>query len=57
MKYFEYGVILKYKDSDRNWLDEFIEICVFNPNDIKIINKYNYGDESKEVKIKRGYVV
>lgn len=49
------SVVLKYKDETRTWLDEFIEICVFNPSNIKIINRYEHGDESKEVNIKRGY--
>ena len=49
------SVILKYKDEERTWLDNFIEVCVFNSSDIKIITRYKHGDESKEVNIKRGY--
>lgn len=49
------SVILKYKDETRSWLDEFIEVCVFNTSNIKILKKYNQGDDSKEVNIKRGY--
>lgn len=49
------SVILKYKDETRSWLDEFIEVCVFNPSSIKILKRYEHGDDSKEVNIKRGY--
>lgn len=48
------SVMLKYPD-DRSWMDEFIEVCVFNPSNIKIINKYPHLDDSEETNKKRGY--
>lgn len=48
------SVMLKYPD-DRSWMDEFTEVCVFNPLYIKIINKYPHLDDSEEANKKRGY--
>lgn len=47
------SVMLRYNDGE--WYGDFIELCVFNPSDIKIINRYEHGDESYEVNQKRGY--
>lgn len=49
------SVLLKYKDNDISWLDEFIEVCVFNPSNIYILKRYEHGDDSKEINFKRGY--
>jgi len=49
------STMLKYSDEDRSWLDYFIEVCVFNPANVKILKRYEQGDDSLEVKIKRGY--
>lgn len=47
------SVMLRYNDGE--WYGDFIELCVFNPSDIKIIKRYEHGDESYEVNQKRGY--
>lgn len=49
------SVILEYRDETRSWLDTFIEVCVFDPSNVKIQNKYKQGDTSREVNILRGY--
>ncbi len=51
------SVVLTYIDESRSWLDYFIEVCVFNPENLKIINRYKHGDDSLEVNWKRGYSV
>mgnify|MGYP000863220425 FL=1 len=45
--------MLKYDNNE--WYGDFIELCVFNPSDIKIIKRYEQGDESYEVNQKRDY--
>lgn len=49
------SVLLEYFDDTRSRLDKFIEINVFNPNDITIIHRYEHGDDSPGVRIKKGY--
>lgn len=48
------SVLLKYPDD--SWLNEFIELNVFNPNNIKIINRFKQWDTSIEIKQKKGYI-
>lgn len=49
------GVILKYKDDEKTWLGDFIELCVFNTSNITILNRYEQGDDSPEINTLRGY--
>lgn len=48
------SVLLKYPD-DNFWMNEFIELNVFNPTNIKIINRFQQWDTSPEIKQKKGY--
>lgn len=52
------SVMLTYEDDSAYSEDGFfIEVCVFDPSSIKIINRYSKDDDSKEVMAKRGYKV
>ena len=47
------SVLLTYSDDFKE--EKFIELCVFNPSDVKILKRYKQGDDSDEVMKKRGY--
>jgi hypothetical protein len=51
------SVLLKYVDESYKWLDEFIEVCIFDPSSIEILERYEHGDNSKLINLKRGYDV
>lgn len=50
------SVMLQYDDAEIEG-GVFIEVCIFDPSNIKILDRYSHGDDSKVLQYKRGYKV